>query len=684
MELKNFFAQDSAGNLIANPTATLYLAGTMTLATGLQDKNGAALTNPFTGTADGLVSLAAPNGDYDLNITGAGRTTTQRVRFIDAGMVESDIAAAMAIATAANSGVSDIASQTDDTKGAALVGYDDTTLLAVADEARPMANYTALRAYTGRAQAVRITQSGIAGFFRRNDADTTSADNGGTIIVDASGRRWFREFSLHTNVLWFGAKGDGATGTNDTAAIQAAATYCKTYGYTLYFPAAPGGYYNVTGTGPEFVGPLSIAGDGEASYIRNASGNACRVRGTALRMRGLKFTVPAGGHVIVQSGNVDQCRFENISLEQSAAGYSLWDNAGFMYIDIHWSGFRFQHVLTATVPGFNLVGAGGTLNDNTWEKGRATNSGNYFWNVETTTDNFQYSNTWRDITFEVCVGGGVRQVGAYNFLIENGQNWDAQVSGPVLKNFYSVEKHATYSRGGRGIIRNCGRWAGVNNTGIYDISTPSGGLGSGIIIESCYAAGTSTTTAFTADLKGNSCVVIGTTSGQFQALNDSATVYAGGGVFKSNYGYQFPATQPGTSDLYTLDRYVESDPAALPTPTVKGVTTAGAATYTTQKCSYTVEGNRVFFSLVVSWSGHTGTGSMRVVTGIPFTASASSVSGHACSVIPSNITFTGVVGGYVVSGTNEIAIGQAASGAGFALLNVPASGSLTITGQFDI
>ena len=60
------------------------------------------------------------------------------------------------------------------------------------------------------------------GSFVSMSADTTSPDNGGTIIVDASGRRWYREGGQGATreVAWFGAIGDGAT--DDTAAIQAA------------------------------------------------------------------------------------------------------------------------------------------------------------------------------------------------------------------------------------------------------------------------------------------------------------------------------------------------------------------------------------------------------------------------------------------------------------------------------
>lgn len=83
MELKNFFAQDLQGNVIPSPTVTVYLAKTTTLATGLEDKDGNALTNPFTGGGSGQVTFAAPDGNYDLKIEAPGRVTTMRVRFID-------------------------------------------------------------------------------------------------------------------------------------------------------------------------------------------------------------------------------------------------------------------------------------------------------------------------------------------------------------------------------------------------------------------------------------------------------------------------------------------------------------------------------------------------------------------------------------------------------------------------
>lgn len=84
MELKNFTAQDAEGNVIAGAVAHLYLPGTDTPAAGLKDAQGAPLANPFVATSQGQLQFAAPDGVYDLHVTGAGRTTTMRVQFIDA------------------------------------------------------------------------------------------------------------------------------------------------------------------------------------------------------------------------------------------------------------------------------------------------------------------------------------------------------------------------------------------------------------------------------------------------------------------------------------------------------------------------------------------------------------------------------------------------------------------------
>lgn len=94
-----------------------------------------------------------------------------------------------------------------------------------------LTDYATLRAYVGSAKRVYITgylvaatPSGISGTFVRDDADTTTVDDGGTVIVDALGRRWKRMFDGAANFKWWGAVGGGAI--DDTVAAQAAFDAC--------------------------------------------------------------------------------------------------------------------------------------------------------------------------------------------------------------------------------------------------------------------------------------------------------------------------------------------------------------------------------------------------------------------------------------------------------------------------
>lgn len=108
-----------------------------------------------------------------------------------------------------------------------VIAHDGGTIKDALDKAKPIADYVALRAYTGNATQVRITSNGLSGFFYYDATDTVSADNGGTIIVSSNGKRWKRLFDGAVHVKWFGAKGDwdGTAGTDDTQSIQNALNF---------------------------------------------------------------------------------------------------------------------------------------------------------------------------------------------------------------------------------------------------------------------------------------------------------------------------------------------------------------------------------------------------------------------------------------------------------------------------
>lgn len=94
------------------------------------------------------------------------------------------------------------------------------------------------------------------GIFEVDATDTTSADNGGTILVDASGRRWKRQYDGNVNLLWF-AKGDGTT--DDSSALQKAVDATE-FGGRLDVPV-PAVNYKIS-TECVISRPINIVGNG--------------------------------------------------------------------------------------------------------------------------------------------------------------------------------------------------------------------------------------------------------------------------------------------------------------------------------------------------------------------------------------------------------------------------------------
>jgi hypothetical protein len=85
------------------------------------------------------------------------------------------------------------------------------------------------------------------------------------------------------------------------------------------------------------------------------------------------------------------------------------------------------------------------------------------------------------------------------------------------------------------------------------------------------------------------------------------------------------------------------------TPTIYGSATAGVGTYSVQSGKYTRIGNRVFIDLIIIWSAHTGTGTLRV-GGLPFTSAPSTVSSQlaiGASGLAATMPLIALIGGDV-------------------------------------
>ena len=152
-------------------------------------------------------------------------------------------------------------------------GFNVATAIAFLGGAATVANVTALRAYDISPPALVIAMEGYtdsgdlgAGLFAYVSTDTSSADNGGTIIVDAASHRWYRITNGGPlNAAWFGAS---PTSTDCTAALNAALAVLATPGGEILFPAGEYTFLSpVTYTLPAGQLSVSVAGVGADATI---------------------------------------------------------------------------------------------------------------------------------------------------------------------------------------------------------------------------------------------------------------------------------------------------------------------------------------------------------------------------------------------------------------------------------
>lgn len=115
------------------------------------------------------------------------------------------------------------------TNTVALAGHSAAHTQSILDGSLRLETYAALRAYAGRATAVYVSgvlattlPQSFAGLFQRDSVDVASADNNCTVIVDALGRRWKRQYTTFVSVGWV-VGGTDAARINTAIAVAAAA-----------------------------------------------------------------------------------------------------------------------------------------------------------------------------------------------------------------------------------------------------------------------------------------------------------------------------------------------------------------------------------------------------------------------------------------------------------------------------
>ncbi len=171
---------------------------------------------------------------------------------------------------------------------------------------------TALRALVKTTSPVTVFVRGYyaigdggGGLYTYIASDTTSTDNGGTMIVATDGGRWKLSYTGSVSVRQFGAKGDGTTDdtTTFTKAIEVIAV---DQGGEVY---VPDGNYAITGSGVTI--PISVAtfsgiilrGSGQGCTLVKTSGSSALI--TILGSRATIKDLNLNGNNLATSGIVN-------------------------------------------------------------------------------------------------------------------------------------------------------------------------------------------------------------------------------------------------------------------------------------------------------------------------------------------------------------------------------------------
>lgn len=140
-------------------------------------------------------------------------------------------------------------------------------------------------------------------------------------------------------------------------------------------------------------------------------------------------------------------------------------------------------------------------------------------------------------------------------------------------------------------------------------------------------------------------------------------------------------TDDSTGNVYVAKGITDADWVALQntksgtyTPVITGSTLAGVGVYTTAKASYVKVGPMVTVTGRISYTGHTGLGTMQI--SLPFPAEINPGVSYPAMILSQTIPFTNVLGGTVSSQDSVITLKTFASGALASLLPMSPVGTI--------
>lgn len=498
---------------------------------------------------------------------------------------------------------------------------------------------------------------GGGGCFYWHDGSATTANEGTVFAADEGGTgRWKRLFSGAVNVRWFGATGDGAT--NDTDAIQDTIDYV--YANNLGTVFIPAGTYLVTAltiTWADANKTVNIVGAGKRNTVIGKSGGTTTALLTldgdaALEsfsdIRDLMFEGTSKAFDGIKMVDVARFTIDNVDFNDCAKGihstggliwearkcyftnndYGVYTRAGTIQsnlIKLYDCGFQ-----TNSSFGCDIGKADGVTIENCDIEGNGTAA-------DTATGGVILRDTGDDST-------GVCKFTIRDCWFEGGKGWDVQIESMSLSLITLANLTHYNSESGRAI------WVkGGHN----------------LLVEQCFALG------------ANDLLQVDSSVGLFTQISSFFQNVTNNAV-ESIY---ISSTAGTTSTTKSLNNY---NSGGSFTPVAFGTTSAGAGTYTTQVGKWARNGNQVDFSVLLTWTAHTGTGNLRIdLNDIPYSSANESVN-YPCTISVENMTFTGQMSA-VLSVNSKIVVPQVlATGAAAAAVALDTSATVEISGRYRI
>ncbi len=527
---------------------------------------------------------------------------------------------------------------------------------------------------------------GGGGIFRYASASIL-ADNGGTVIQPTVGAgRWLRPENEVFNVMEFGATGDGAT--DDTAKIQATinAGTAAQGGQIIFFPP---GRYKITAA--LVIGPRRLTLRGCGPQGSNA---------TAIVKTGLQNVDFIDATNIVDTFSLEHIQLQGDGTPGNGNGVNLGSVATFA-ADCRITNCWFNQIPNACIYAVNM--AGYHINNNGFEQSaygiyfpsnvissKANNViennrffglGSAIWGAFTNHDDivgnhFDLCGANDDVSGAIVYSTSSTEVRGISII---GNKFHANYNDIVFLGAASKSGHTGVTV--NSIIGNHSDFA--QRRFLYANACDGVSVLSNYINDSGQNADATYASIELAGTTAN-VTISGNTTKYASANRPSYGLLTGVGTTGTNIGVNEFNGALGSINLGADCTFLTTGYEGSFTPDVSGATTAGVTTYTTRLGTFQRCGQWVHFSIRVSWSSATGTGTMRVGS-LPFSSISTANLLQAVSIGYATLSYapTTAVVAYIPSGTNYIVVNSYAAGVSTEI-NVNASGDLIISGSYRL